>query len=247
MLRTKRSITTEISTSNPQKVSVMQKATSSFVEIKSAGLSLCRGSQTQRRWIVSLHRLMVCIVVESKCTSIRVSQHLWTFKWVLKIGISCESMTLNPHCCLLTFQRETTTVDAEDAEAGGESSVYRLLSAGGCCYVSAFCSPAAQLWTNPCWLFRDHMAFSLRLAPRGLCCGQHGPPHPSSSAVLTPCLSKVFDHTVHIHKNNIWKKCTQQSITSDQSKWSDSQFTFVLVSTFTVFSRHAHAYWIKSF
>ena len=152
--------------------------------------------------------------------------------------------------CLLTFQRETTTVDAEDAEAGGESSVYRLLSAGGCCYVSAFCSPAAQLWTNPCWLFRDHMAFSLRLAPRGLCCGQHGllilllllslPP-------VSPRKSPVFDHTVHIHKNNIWKKCTQQSLTSDQSKWSDSQFTFVLLSTFTLFSRHAHAYWIKSF
>ncbi|KAI9521715.1 hypothetical protein NQZ68_003870 [Dissostichus eleginoides] len=80
-------------------------------------------------------------------------------------------MTLNPHRCLLTFQRETTTVDAEDAEAGGIT------------------------WHSHCgWLRGGSAVVSTGLLILLLLLSL--PP-------VSPRKSPVFDHTVHIHKNNI--------------------------------------------
>lgn len=94
-----------------------------------------------------------------------VSDNVCKLKWALKIAKASETMET---------ELGKIPPPAVSSHSGGE--IYRRftsrlcppsplqLPAGGCCYVSALCSPAAQLWINPCWLFRDHMAFSLRPA-----------------------------------------------------------------------------------
>lgn len=68
----------------------------------------------------------------------------------------------------------------------------RLLAAGGCCYVSALYSPAAQLWASACWLFQDHMTVAASkggLLPR------------QDSAVVSTGLLPFVTFTTCPHKN----------------------------------------------
>lgn len=54
-------------------------------------------------------------------------------------------LTPHPHCLLTLHSGEIYSRQ----QSVSPPSPW-LLPAGGCCYVPALCSPAAQLWTNPC-------------------------------------------------------------------------------------------------
>lgn len=142
-------------------------------------------------------------------------QHAWKLKWALKLNWG----RFHPAVCSHFTVEEYSRFPCSPPFA-------RLLPVGGCCYVSALCSPAAQLWTNPCWLFRDHMGSSLRPAPReggsasaGVCYGQQRPP-PANPLPLPKEKGEKrlgwvgFEHVRYIHKHSIKNKLT--AITSSQ-------------------------------
>lgn len=86
----------------------------------------------------------------------------------LKLGIASEMMKMRIFISAICSHFRWRNLQYIHRQAVSPPSPW-LLPAGGCCYVFALCSPVAQLWTNPCWLCRDHMASSLWPAPRGRC------------------------------------------------------------------------------
>lgn len=134
-------------------------------------------------------------------------------------------MLLRQYNCILpaVHSHFTTEKSTVDSPAFCESAVFsaspsRRVLLRACSLFS--CSPAV----DPCWLYRDHMASSLRLAPRGLCLCSKGLVH-LPLLPLARCVSKKG-------WANVW---TPQAYSQAQNfkKYPDSFLPFFPVNKVT--------------